>query len=241
MSQFTDLVHHRRSVRCFDAQKEIDPKQIQACLALSQLAPSSSNLQLYEFYHVVDQGILCLLAEACLGQQAAKTAQQMVVFVTRQDLYAQRAKDVLTFECQNIRHYSPIDRQESRIKTVERYYRFLIPMIYHQGFALGTARKFTFTALQQLRPMYTQVSEADVRVMVHKSCALAAQTFMLAMADYGYDTCPMEGFDGERVKKLLKLPESAEINMIIACGIRTEEGVWGDRFRVPFEQVYHQV
>ena len=36
---------------------------------------------------------------------------------------------------------------------------------------------------------------------MHKTCALAAQTFMLAMSNEGYDTCPMEGFDSRRVKK----------------------------------------
>ena len=34
-------------------------------------------------------------AEACLGQSAASTASEIVVFVTRQDLYKKRAKFVL--------------------------------------------------------------------------------------------------------------------------------------------------
>jgi nitroreductase len=91
------------------------------------------------------------------------------------------------------------------------------------------------------RPIFYQVSEGDMRVVVHKTCALAAQTFMLAMAHEGYDTCPMEGFDSRRVKRLLKLPYGAEINMIISCGIREENGIWGDRMRVPFEEVYKKV
>ncbi len=84
-----------------------------------------------------------------------------------------------------------------------------------------------------------QVSESDVRVVVHKTCALAAQTFMIAMANEGYDTCPLEGFDSRRVKKILQLPRGAEINMIISCGIRNgDKGIRGDRFRIPFEEVY---
>ena len=80
-----------------------------------------------------------------------------------------------------------------------------------------------------------------MRVVVHKTCALAAQSFMLAMASEKYDTCPMEGFDGRKVKKILNLPSGAEINMIISCGIRSEKGVWGDRMRVPFNDVYHRI
>jgi len=44
-----------------------------------------------------------------------------------------------------------------------------------------------------------------------------------------------------RLKKVLKLPAQSEINMVVSCGIRKQEGVYGDRFRVPFETVYHKI
>jgi nitroreductase len=47
----------------------------------------------------------------------------------------------------------------------------------------------------------------------------------------------MEGFDAVRVKKELGLPKGAEINMIISVGKGTDEGVWGKRFRLPYEEV----
>ncbi|MDX5476953.1 MAG: nitroreductase family protein, partial [Cyclobacteriaceae bacterium] len=87
------------------------------------------------------------------------------------------------------------------------------------------------------RPMVREVSETDVRISVHKSAALAAMTFMYAMKAEGCDTCPMEGFDSKRVKQLLNLPSGAEINMIIGCGKGLPEGIYGDRFRVPNEEV----
>jgi hypothetical protein len=40
--------------------------------------------------------------------------------------------------------------------------------------------------------MIREVSESDMNTVVHKSCALVAQTFMLAMAEQNYDTCPLE-------------------------------------------------
>ena len=90
--------------------------------------------------------------------------------------------------------------------------------------------------------MFTDTSESDQRVVVHKSCALAAQTFMIAMANEGYDTCPLEGFDSRRIKRLLKLPLGAEINMIVSCGIRNgNKGVFGERFRLPFDEVYNEI
>jgi len=77
------------------------------------------------------------------------------------------------------------------------------------------------------------------RIVAHKSTALACQNFMISMAAVGYDTCPMEGFDSLKLKRLLKLPYGAEISMVIACGIRTEEGIYWPQFRIPFEEVYH--
>ena len=88
---------------------------------------------------------------------------------------------------------------------------------------------------------YREVTSSDLRVVGHKSTALAAQTFMVSMAAHGYDTCPMEGFDSKRLKKLLNLPSGAQISMVIGCGIRKPEGLYGKRFRIPFNEVYRRL
>jgi len=51
----------------------------------------------------------------------------------------------------------------------------------------------------------------------------------------------MEGFDSKRVKQILGLPKSAEVTMVVSCGIREETGVFGPRFRVPFNEVCFSV
>jgi nitroreductase len=106
---------------------------------------------------------------------------------------------------------------------------------------IGFLRKIMVIIVGLFRPITYQVSECDMRVVFHKSCALAAQTFMLALANEGYDTCPMEGFDSKRVKSILNLPMGAEINMIVSCGIRDEGGVLGDRIRISFDEVYYRI
>lgn len=238
-----EVLNYRRSVRDYDPSKKLDTDKVKKCIELATLAPNSSNMQLWEFYHIVDKEQLDKLSHGCLDQSATATAQQAVVFVTRRDLFRQRAKAVLAFEKGNIARHSPEDRQEKRLKDREMYYGKIIPFMYGQFFGLqGLLRKLIVRSVHLFRPMVTAVSEADSRIVVHKSCALAAQTFMIAMANEGYDTCPLEGFDGIRVKKLLGLPRGAEINMVVSCGIRNgEKGIWGERFRVPFEKVYTQI
>ncbi|MDD4058767.1 MAG: nitroreductase family protein [Bacteroidales bacterium] len=236
-----EIINYRRSVRHYK-ETPIDSERVKHCLELASLSPNSSNMQLWEFYHIKDPEILKRLSVACLNQQSARTANQMVVFVTRQDLYKKRAKKMIELESQNVLKNSPKEKQDKRVKTWKLYYGNIIPILYSRFLGiLGLLRKVLVSIVGLFRPITYQVSENDVRVVVHKTCALAAQTFMLAMANEGYDTCPMEGLDSKRVKKILKLPMGAEINMIISCGVREERGVWGDRMRVPFDEVYKRI
>jgi nitroreductase len=64
----------------------IDTDKVKQYLINASLAPTGSNLQLWEFYHITDKIVLSKLAEACFNQNAAKTAKQMAVVVSRKDL-----------------------------------------------------------------------------------------------------------------------------------------------------------
>lgn len=237
-----EILSHRRAVRHFDSNKPLDKERVKECIRKSTLAPTSSNMQLWECYHVTDKATMTLLSKACLNQLTATSAQQMVVYVTRQDKYKAHAQAVKTFERENTWRNSPKEKQEKRIKKWDLYYGKVMPFLYSRFFGMaGLGRKMLAQTIGLFRPIVRQVSEADIRVVVHKSCALAVQTFMLAMSEEGYDTCPLEGFDSRLVKKALNLPYNCEINMIITCGIRLSDGVWGDRFRIPFEEIYHHI
>jgi nitroreductase len=235
-----EVLNFRRSVRKYITDKDLDTERVKHCIKLATLAPSSSNMQLWEFHHITDREMIQKMAHASLSQSAVSTANQLVVIVARQDLHRRRAKQVLNFERNNILTYSPAESHQRRIKGIELYYGKMIPFLYARFFGLlGLFRKVLTLSVSVFRPIFTFSSEADQRAVVHKSCALAAQTFMIAMANEGYDTCPLEGFDSRRVKKLLNLPHTAEINMIVSCGFRDgNKGIWGERFRVPFEDVY---
>ncbi len=238
---FEELLNYRRSVRRYSATP-IDSEKVKQCLMQATLAPNSSNMQLWEFYHVTDPDKLKQLTAACLNQQAAATAQQIVVFVTRQDLYRKRAAKMSELETLNVQQNSPKEKQEKRIKRWKLYYGTVMPFLYSRFLGIfGFFRKIMVIIIGLFRPITYQVSENDMRVVVHKTCALAAQTFMLAMANQGYDTCPLEGFDSKKVKRILNLPLGAEVNMVIPCGIRDEGGIWGDRMRIPFDEIYHPI
>jgi nitroreductase len=237
----TEAIHYRRSVRVFQEQVEIDTEKVKKCIAEATLAPTSSNLQLWEFYHITDKSVLQKMTDACLGQNAAKTAKQLVVVVARKDLWRKRAQANIDFLKESYGEKNK-DEYSKREKFALNYYQKLIPTIYTDFLGiLGWIKYGVFQILGLFKPVYRQTRNSDMRIVAHKSAGLAAQTFMLAMAEIGYDTCPMEGSDTLRVKRLLKLPRGAEINMVIGCGVRDEKGIYGPRFRVPFEEVYQEV
>jgi len=239
--EFTEVVNRRRSVRKYDPDHPIDPDKVKQCIELSTLAPNSSNMQLWEFYHITSKEILKKMSGYCFDQNAAKTAQQMVVIVVRKDLWKHRAKA----QVKNLIEVfgdKPKNEQSKRAKFAFTYYQKIIPLAYGDFFGIfGYIKYAIYWLIGLFRPIFRQARKSDMRIVAHKSAGLAAQTFMLAMSDINYDTCPMEGIDSLRIKKLLKLPFGAEINMVISCGVRLPEGVYGERFRIPFEEVYKVV
>ena len=239
INDFNEVIKSRRSVRDF-LNKNINILTVKKCIKNETLAPNSSNLQLWEFYHIINSELKVNISKACFDQPAAKTANQFVIIVTRKDLWKSRRDFNLNFI---LNKFKDLDDKKSirKKKNAINYYKLLIPALYGNFLRItGFLKYINVSIIGFFRPMYREVTSSDLRVVVHKSAALAAQNFMLSMSSSGYDTCPMEGFDSVRVKKILNLSSSAEINMIIGCGIRSEKGVYSEQFRVPFKEIYFE-
>jgi len=56
-----------------------------------------------------------------------------------------------------------------------------------------------------------------------RSCGIAAQTLMLAARGLGYDSCPMDGFDFDKVGNIIGLPDDHVVAMFVAIGKATKE------------------
>jgi len=235
---FDYIVQARRSVRIYNQEDVFDGDAVQRSLERAVLAPNSSNMQLWEFYRITDAAKRKKIAQFCMNQNAAKTARELVVVVVRKDKWRNRAKFMYNYHKNRIGD-KPKTGYTKRDKRNLYYFGRLMPMYYFSDWLglWGWVRKCIVFIASFWRPVVWQVSNADLRVVCHKSAALAAQTFMLSMQAEGYDTCPMEGFDSWRVKRYLNLPFSAEINMIIACGKAAPGGIYNERIRVPSGEV----
>ena len=228
-NEFIKVVKSRRSVRIFNEEK-VKKDDLLECLDLALLAPTSSNLQTWEFYWVKDSDSKEKLKEYCLNQSAARTAQELIVCVARPDNW--KKNNNLLQEIYNT-------RKESTPKIVVNYYKKLVPIVYNQGICgiFGLIKRLLIKIIGIKRPIPREpVSVCDMKIWAQKTTALACQNLMLSLRAYGYDSCPMEGMDSKRIKKLLKLPRRAQICMVIGIGKRAKYGVYDERIRISKEK-----
>jgi nitroreductase len=230
-AQFRNVVENRRSVRKYDGTP-VPEAVMRDCLDLALLAPNSSNLQPWEFYWVRSPEKRAKLNEYCFGQNAARTAAEIVVFVGRIDKIHQRRKQMLKL----LGNKAP--------KILTDYYAKLVPIAYGRGWfnVLVPLKWAIFTAAGFFRVGPREpLGSPGLRLWASKTTALAAENFMLAAASHGFDTCPMEGLDSKRVKKLLGLPASSVVVMAVSVGKRSENGIYGARIRFPKEEFLFEV
>jgi nitroreductase len=222
--EFEKVLRSRRSTRAY-TDEPVPEGVIRRCLELTLLAPNSSNLQPWEFYWVRNTEKKSELARLCLSQPAATTARELIVCVARLDTWKRNASMMLE-KFNNAGTPPPA--------AVLEYYRRVVPLAYGQGpfYLFGPFKKLLMRLLALRRPMPRgPAGKADMRVWAHKSTALACENLMLSLRAFGYDSCPMEGMDERRIQKLLRLPRSAEVCMVISAGKRAENGIYGPQLR----------
>ncbi len=222
---FFEAVSRRRSVRNYSS-KLVPPDVVERAIDAAIIAPNSSNMQTWQIYWVRDVAKKAALVEACLSQGAAKTAQELLVFTADGSKWRRSRKYLLDSIKDNPR------------KDLHDYYGKLVPFMYGYQW-LAPFKWVLFDSIGLFRPMVR--ADTSRRETAVKSAALACENFMLAIAAQGFDTCPMEGFDSVRVRKLIGFPRSATVVMVISVGERTERGIWGDRFRIPRNEVVHEI
>ena len=76
--------------------------------------------------------------------------------------------------------------------------------------------------LPAIADYYTNHHQAQ-RDECFRSSSIAATTIMLMAQGMGYDSCPMDGFDFDKVAKIINLPHDHIITMMITIGKKTED------------------
>lgn len=220
------LIESRRAVRRFKPEA-VPESVIRDCLELAVLAPNSCNLQPWSFQVIRDPALLARLHPVCMSQNAAR-APLIIAVLARPDTWKQA--------CQGIIEHWPEPQVPERIR---HFYSKTAPFQYNQGpfGLLGLCKRQLLRVAAWRKPlMRSPNSLAQMDIWAVKSTALAAQNLMLAFQSHGYATCPMEGFDEVRLRKVLDIPQRAIPIMLLAVGRQDDKGVYNPRLRFPLEQ-----
>jgi nitroreductase len=76
--------------------------------------------------------------------------------------------------------------------------------------------------LSVIADYYTNHHQAQ-RDECFRSASIAAMSIMLVAKEIGYDSCPMDGFDFDKVAKIIDLPNDHIITMMITVGKKKED------------------
>lgn len=227
---FFEAVKTRRSIRKY-TEKPVPREVIEKALDAALLAPNSSNLQTWEFFWVREPAKKAKLVEACLGQSAARTAQELIVVVANPSLWRKTNPEMQRF-------LTTLPKVPSVVKL---YYHKLVPALYGQQWA-APFKWLAYNVLGLFRPMQRRpATYRDLQEVAIKSAALASENFMLAITAQGFATCPMEGLDEVRVKRLLGLNWGSRVVMAISVGEAAPNGTWGPQTRFNREWFVHEV
>ena len=162
-----EAINYRRSVRIYDPEKKIDSALVKKCIYQASLAPNSSNMQLWEFYHITSKETIQKIAPLCFNQNAAKTAKELVIFVTRKDLWKKRKNSNLQM-IDSIFAPKPKSEQSSREKVSRNYYGKLIPFAYSDFLGIfGFLKYLMILVIGLFKPIFREVRNSDMRIVAH--------------------------------------------------------------------------
>ena len=232
MDDILGAILQRRAVKVFEPV-EISQALREQILNAARHAPSSFNSQPYRFYWVESETKRATVAKLCLRQKPAETASALVVAVadigsgpatTQGQLEWMRASSSFT---------------EEKIRDYERTAKIGRILFMPGPFGVFAAAKWLLFRLLQLcrtsgmPPLFRQ----DLLKWATKSTSLACQNLMIAAEALGVNTCPMEGFDGRRLRRYLGLSRRYhDIVMVIAVGKRSHAFVQPPQWRRPLDK-----
>jgi len=206
--------------------ERIPPEVMNDCLDMAILAPSTSNLQPWQFYWVRSESMRMKMRAYCMHQPAAESAAEFIVCVARTGLWRKYSKMMIEMlEKLNLTLPKPFDI----------YYQKIVPLSFVLGpfNVLGILKRVVFTVVRLFVPMsLPYVNKNEIKLCAVKSTALACQNLMLTISAHGFSSCALDGYDSKRVRKMLNLPRDAYITMVIVAGRRAVgDDAYGPRMR----------
>jgi nitroreductase len=231
MSNNLEALLQRRAIRAFDAVA-VPAETREQILRAAVAAPSGFNSQPYRLIWIETSEKKEKAAELCLGQEAAKTASALVVAVADLGMWE-------TTNAGQLQWMREAGFSKEKILEYEKKAKFA-KWFYVQGWfnMIGAAKWAILKTIHLWKVFGTApVTKQGLFKWATKSVSLACGNLMIAAEALGWNTCPMEGFDGERLGRFLGLSRrTQEIVMVVAIGKKSAKHVDHPQWRRPLEE-----
>lgn len=227
LDEFELLVKKRRAIRNFKPDP-LPEGLLLRLLDISHWAPSGYNLQPTHFVAVTDEALKKELHVACMHQKQVLQAPATVVFTGDRDVLEN-----------NFERMIELEREAGSLNpNYEKSMRKFVPLAFERG-PLGVhwIWKALVPPFARLRQPMPSIPAVEKRYWLAKQVMLTGMVFMLAATAAGLATVPMEGFDEVLVKRVLKIPKSHIVPIVIPVGYA--EDVDYKKTRFPVGEMVH--
>jgi len=191
----------RHATKEFDPNKTISEDDFRYILETARLSPSSVGYEPWKFLVVQNPGLREKLREVAWGAQGQlPTASHFVIILARTIKDTKYDSDYVKNQMLNVKNFPP----ELFDQVKERYKNF---------------QEHDLKLLENDRTMFDWAS---------KQTYIALANMMTSAALIGIDSCPIEGFDFDKVQKILEDEELLEdghlaVSVMVAFGYRAKE------------------
>ncbi|MDD9269705.1 NAD(P)H-dependent oxidoreductase [Paenibacillus sp. GCM10023248] len=209
--EILEVHHFRHATKQFDPSKTISDDDFKFILEVGRLSPSSFSSEPWRFVVVQNEQLRNKIKNASYGAASKlPEASHFVIILARTPL-DMRYDSAYQKEQQS--KAVPEERLARHLEIFEEFQRNDFKLLDHERFLTDWAIKQTYIPLANM---------------------------MTAAAQIGIDSCPIEGFNIEKINQLLNEEELLEdghftISVMIAFGYRKKEP--GPRIRLPFDDV----
>lgn len=191
----------RHACKEFDKDKKISEDDFKFLLEIARLSPSSFGFEPWKFLIVQDMKLREKLVPVSWG--AAKqlpTASHFIIILAKKDDEMLHSSDYVEYIMKDV-HNIPDDKRELRRERYKKFQEEDFKLLDRKGAIFQWASKQTYIALGNM---------------------------MTAAAQIGIDSCPIEGFDREKLEEILEKEgiidrEKYGVSIMVAFGYRKEE------------------
>jgi nitroreductase len=222
-----NCIRDRRATRHF-CHTALDESTLTTLLDSIRWAPSGYNLQPIHAIVVSSDAQKARLSWACANQSQIAEAPATIVLAGDKQVVKNNFEAVVATE-----------REAGAIDTrYEGFLRKFVPLAFRTGpVGLNWLWKATLPPVARCFTAVPSLPAVQRRYWLAKQAGLAAMNLMLSAHAAGLASCPIEGFDERRVRKVLAMPRSAVPIILVPVGHPAREP--GAKTRLPAERQVH--